>query len=143
MVLPARNEGSDRSRRIRDAVEAVLSDIILLGTDEQVRFAATAARELAEGRPVHTADLVISLRNFIRDALGLDAIPSDLDIPRQGPTRPSSGGGGGRGRGEGERDGRGGGGGGGMGASAGGVGGMGLGFGLAAQPSDDEAAREK
>lgn len=85
MVLPARNEGSDRSRRIRDAVEAVLSDIILLGTDEQVRLAATAARELAEGRPVHTADLVISLRNFIRDALALDAIPSDLDIPGKVP----------------------------------------------------------
>lgn len=31
---------SDRSRRIRDAVEAALSDIILLGTEEQVRLAA-------------------------------------------------------------------------------------------------------
>jgi len=29
---------SDRSRRIRDAVEAALSDILLLGTDEQVRW---------------------------------------------------------------------------------------------------------
>src|SRR3954462_8539525 len=28
-------ESSDRSRRIRDAVEAALSDIILLGTDDQ------------------------------------------------------------------------------------------------------------
>src|SRR3984957_10472734 len=34
---------SDRSRRIRDAVEAALSDIILLGTAEQVRLAAAAA----------------------------------------------------------------------------------------------------
>jgi uncharacterized membrane protein YgcG len=144
IVLPARNEGSDRARRIRDAVEAVLSDIILLGTDEQVRLAAQAARELSEGRPVHTAELVVSLRNFIRDALGLDAIPADLEIARQGPTRPGSSGGG-RGRGEGEgRGGRsGGGGGGGMGAAAGGVGGMGLGFGLAAQSTDDEAAKEK
>lgn len=144
---PGRGEGSDRARRIRDAVEAVLSDIILLGTDEQVRLAAQAARELAEGRPVHTAELVVSLRDFIRDSLGLDAIPADLDIPRQGPTRPSSGGGGGRGRGEGDRDGRGraggGGGGGGMGAAAGGAGGMGLGLGLAAQSSDEEATKEK
>ncbi|CCV04700.1 hypothetical protein MESS2_1360005 [Mesorhizobium metallidurans STM 2683] len=29
--------GSDRARRIRDAVEACLSDILLLGTEEQVR----------------------------------------------------------------------------------------------------------
>src|SRR5690606_7049390 len=46
--------GSDRSRRIRDAVEAALSDIILLGTDEQVRLAARAATELVAGRPIHT-----------------------------------------------------------------------------------------
>jgi len=80
---------SDRSRRIRDAVEAALSDIILLGTDEQVRLAAKAATELAEGRPVHTADLVISLRNFIRGVLDLDPIPPELTIPRQGPARPA------------------------------------------------------
>jgi hypothetical protein len=35
--------GSDRSRRIRDAVEASLSDVILLGTEEQVRLAAAVA----------------------------------------------------------------------------------------------------
>ena len=56
-------ESTDRTRRIRDAVEAALSDVVLLGTDEQVRLAARAATELAEGRPIHTADLVISLRN--------------------------------------------------------------------------------
>jgi hypothetical protein len=38
--------GSDRARRIRDAVEAALSDIILLGTEEQVRLAVQAAHEL-------------------------------------------------------------------------------------------------
>src|SRR3954463_9640400 len=52
------NTSSDRSRRIRDAVEAALSDIILLGTEEQVRLAAAAADELAAGRPVHTHQLV-------------------------------------------------------------------------------------
>lgn len=118
-------EGSDRARRIRDAVEGALSDIILLGTEDQVRLAARAATELAEGRPVHTHELVIALRDFIRDALDLDPIADDITIPVQGPTRPaSSGGKGGAGR-EGGNAGRGGGGGGGgMG------GGMGMGMGL-------------
>lgn len=122
--------GSDRTRRMRDAVEAALSDIILLGTEEQVHLAARAATELAEGRPIHTHDLVVSLRNFVREALDLDPIPASVAIPRQGPTRPGSGGGGGGGRGRGDGDkgegrgGRGGGGGGGMGA------GMGLGAGI-------------
>ena len=79
--------GSDRARRVRDAVEAALSDIILLGTDEQVRLAATAAGEMAAGRPVETAALVRSLRDFIRAVLELDPIPSSLAIPKQGPLR--------------------------------------------------------
>ena len=83
---------SDRTRRIRDAVEAALSDIILLGTEEHVRLAERAARELVAGRPVHTHDLVVSLRAFIREALDLDPISSDLSIPMQGPTRPSTSG---------------------------------------------------
>jgi hypothetical protein len=84
---------SERTRRIRDAVEAALSDIILLGTEEHVRLAERAARELVAGRPVHTHDLVVSLRAFIREALDLDPIPSDLSIPMQGPARPSPAGG--------------------------------------------------
>jgi hypothetical protein len=87
---PEPNEGgssSDRARRIRDAVEAALSDIILLGTEEQVRLAGRAAQELVEGRNVHTHDLVVSLRAFIREALDLAPVPADFAIPRQGPTR--------------------------------------------------------
>ena len=86
--------GSDRSRRIRDAVEGSLSDIILLGTEEQVRLAAAAAAELAAGRPVETAALVVSLRDFIRRVLDLQPVPSDLLIPKQGPSRatPAKGG---------------------------------------------------
>jgi uncharacterized membrane protein YgcG len=86
--------GSDRSRRIRDAVEASLSDIILLGTEDQVRLAAAAATELAAGRPVETAALVVSLRDFIRQVLDLQPVPSQLFIPKQGPSRatPSKGG---------------------------------------------------
>ncbi len=79
--------GSDRSRRIRDAVEAALSDIILLGTEEQVRLAGAAAAELAAGRPVETAALVVSLRDFIREVLNLQPVASDLLIPKQGPSR--------------------------------------------------------
>ncbi|NPT39168.1 hypothetical protein [Paraburkholderia xenovorans] len=81
--------GSDRSRRIRDAVEAALADIILLGTEEQVRLAAEAALQMTEGRPIHTAKLVVSLRNFIREVLNLEPVPPGLAIPAQGPARPS------------------------------------------------------
>ena len=86
------NANSDRTRRVRDAVEAALSDIVLLGTEEQVRLAAKAAAELAAGRPVHTHELVVSLRDFIRKVLDLEAVPADLPIPKQGPARPPSGG---------------------------------------------------
>ena len=115
---------SDRARRIRDAVEAALSDIILLGTEEQVRLAAQAVQDMVTGKPVHTGELVVSLRNFIRDALDLAPVPPDVTVPAQGPTRPS----GASGRGKGERDGGGsrgggGGGGGGMGMGGGGMGG--------------------
>jgi len=114
--------GSDRARRIRDAVEAALSDIILLGTEEQVRLARHAAGELVAGRTVHTHDLVVSLRDFIREALDLDPIPADLTVPMQGPARPSGSGGRGGREGGGQGGGRGGGGGGGMGTGGGGVG---------------------
>ncbi|WP_257558550.1 hypothetical protein [Sphingobium sp. CFD-2] len=114
----------DRPRRIRDIVEAALADILLLGTEEQVRLAGHAARELVAGRPVPTHDLVISLRNFIREALDLDPIPANLAIPVQGPARPS--GSGGRNGKNTQGGGRQGGGGGGMG------GGMGMGLGAGA-----------
>lgn len=125
--------GAERRRRIRDAVEAALSDIILLGTEEQVRLAVRAANDMAAGRPVETAEIVVSLRNFIREVLDLDPVPQELVIPRQGPLRPAPGGtrgGGGRaaageGRGEGRGQGKGGG-----QADAGG--GMGAGFGMGA-----------
>ena len=124
------NRGSDRSRRMRDAVEAALSDIILLGTEEQVRMAANAARELVAGRHLHTHELVVSLRNFIRQALDLDPIPVSLEIPMQGPARPGGGGNGnngerGKGKGDGER-----GGGGGAGGAGGGAMGLGMGMGM-------------
>jgi uncharacterized membrane protein YgcG len=132
--------GSDRSRRIRDAVEAALSDIILLGTEQQVRLAGKAVRELVAGRPVHVHELVVSLRSFIREALALDPVPADVELPAQGPTRPS--GSSGRGRQGGGDAGTGGRGAGGGGQGVGGGGGMGMGkaaggMGLGAGGSDD------
>jgi len=113
--------GSERQRRMRDAVEAALSDVLLLGTPEQVALAAQAAQDMVAGRSIETAALVVSLRRFIREALDLDPLPDALAVPRQGPLRPAGAGGSGRGAGNAERGGRqggGDGGGGGMGAMA-------------------------
>jgi uncharacterized membrane protein YgcG len=118
---------SDRARRIRDAVEAALSDIILLGTEEQVQLAAKAATELTAGRPARTDQLVISLRDFIRQVLDLEPVPTHLSIPAQGPARLSASRGAGKGEGGGNQ-----GGGKGMGGGAGGGGGMGMGGNLSA-----------
>ncbi len=126
---------SERARRIRDAVESALSDIILLGTEEHVRLAVRAASELAQGRNVHTHDLVVALRDFIRKALDIERIPSDLELPRQGPSRPSSGSGG-REKGAGSQDGGGKGGGGAGGMGGGGMGGT-MGGGLSADGDAD------
>ncbi|QGZ66692.1 hypothetical protein [Paraburkholderia acidisoli] len=131
---------TDRARRIRDAVEGALADIVLLGTEEQVRLAVKAAQEMTQGRPVHTAALVVSLRTFIRSVLDLDAVPGDLAIPEQGPARPSGSGSGSGAKGkDGGGEGKGGGGGG-LGAMGAG-GGMGGGMGsMSAHHDDDDEA---
>jgi type II secretory pathway pseudopilin PulG len=132
---PDASPGSERARRVRDAVEAALSDIILLGTDEQVRLAAQAAQEMTAGRPVETAPLVTSLRDFIRDVLELDPIPASLAIPKQGPLRSL----GSRDKAGGGATARAGGGGGLDGGGGGGPGGMpGV-----HHPEDDEAATHR
>jgi hypothetical protein len=137
--------GSDRSRRIRDAVEAALSDILLLGTDEHVRLAKSAARELVDGRHVHTHELVVALRDYVRRALQLEPIPTDVaaSIPVQGPTRPA-GGGGGKGRDRGGEGGRGGGRGGAMGMGGGmAVGGAGVAAGAGIADESGTPAEER
>ncbi len=132
----------DRSRRIRDAVEGSLSDVILLGTEQQVLLAARAATDLVAGRPVHTDELVVSLRDFIRKVLDLEPVPTKLAIPKQGPTRPGGGGGGkdkgntgGGDRAGTKQDGKDAGAGG--GSAAGGAMGLGLGGGLARDAKGD------
>lgn len=143
---PVEASPSERARRIRDVVEAALSDIILFGTDEQVKLATKAAQEMVAGKPVHVHELVVSLRNYIREALDLDPIPVDAGIPNQGPARPSSSGGKGGGR-EGGGEGRGGGGGGqgGGGGMGGGMamGGMGVGAGLGVGLGQGAVAEEE
>lgn len=123
---------SDRSRRIRDNVEAALSDIILLGTEEQVRLAALASNQLVAGERVQLNELVVLLRDFIRHALDLAPVPADILIPTQGPLRPSMTGG------RGSSGNRGGGGGGGMGGGGGGAG-MGVGLSASSRSPDDIA----
>jgi hypothetical protein len=122
---------SDRSRRIRDAVEGALSDLILLGTEEQVRLAAAAARDLVAGKVVPTHELVSSLRGFIREVLDLDRVPDELDIPNQGPSRTLGGPGGGKGKGDGES--------GNKGDKEEGAGGLAMGAGLGFARNTDQA----
>jgi len=116
----------ERTRRIRDAVEAALSDILLLGTEEQVRLAEQAARDLVAGQPIRTHELVVSLRSYIREALDLEPVPQDLKIPFQGPARPVTGS-------NKSRDSRGNG-----NTGKGGGGGMGMGMGAAWEPEWEE-----
>lgn len=90
--IDALASASERRRRIRDAVEAALSDVILLGTEEQVRLAAQVANDMVAGHNTETAALVVSLRNFIRTALDLAPIPADTAVPNQGPLRTGASG---------------------------------------------------
>lgn len=138
--LPAETAGSDRTRRIRDAVEAALSDIILLGTETHVRLAERAARDMVAGRTVHTHELVVALRDFIREALDLDPIPPDLELPLQGPSRPTASGGRNREEGNKDRNSKGAGNGSGMGMGVGlGIGG-GVGMGLGGDQEEESPA---
>ena len=131
-------DGSERNRRTRDAVEAALSDVILLGTATQVRLAAQAANDMVAGRWIETAELVSSLRDFIRQVLDLDAIPPDVNIPKQGPVRTAPAGVRPRLADAGGRGGGGAAGAGGSGMAAGGL--LGLGAGRATQDADTPPA---
>ncbi len=126
--------GFERARRIRDTVEAVLADVVLFGTEDQVALAAAAMRDMAAGRPVDVGPLVVSLRDHIRAVLDLAPIPPTIAIPAQGPARPQAGGGR-----SGQREGGGARGGGGGGMGGGGMGGgTGMGLGTAADPAPPE-----
>ena len=135
---PVLISSTERQRRVRDAVEAALSDVILLGTEEQVRLAVQAAQDMTAGRSIHTKELVVSLRNYVRDALDLEPIPASVIVPAQGPLRPNASGGASKRAGSGNDGGSNAGGagrggnGGGQGGGGGGMGAMGLGMGMGA-----------
>jgi uncharacterized membrane protein YgcG len=122
----------------RQAQEEALADLVLFGTPRQVELAATCARALAIGALPETDALVRDLRADIRDQLGLDPIPTRVELPASGPGRMPR-----RGDGEGRAGGSGsggsGGGGGGGGAGMAGVGGVGIGI-AAADSSGDRGA---
>ena len=136
--VPVLISSTERQRRVRDAVEAALSDVILLGTEEQVRLAAQAAQDMTAGRSIHTKELVVSLRNYVREALDLEPIPASVIVPAQGPLRPNTSGGANKRAGSGNDGGSNAGGagrggnGGGQGGGGGGMGAMGLGMGMGA-----------
>ena len=79
----------------------------------------------------------MSLRNFIRSVLDLDAIPEAVVIPKQGPARPGSASKGSRGDGEREGNRSGKGAGGDMAAGAGAGLGVGLGTGMMGSEEED------
>lgn len=89
--LDGQSNGAERRRRTRDAVEAALADVILLGTEDQVQLAALAAQEMVAGRRAEMAALVVSLRNFIRQALDLTPVFVTTRVPNQGPLRVTIG----------------------------------------------------
>jgi len=104
-----------------------------------MRVAGFAVQEVVEGRHVPTHDLVVSLRHFIREALDLEPIPTDLRIPRQGPTRPQSSGGKSKASGSEDSSGRGG-----RGGQRGGGGGAGGGgAGMAGLDDENESANDR
>ncbi|MDF3021853.1 MAG: hypothetical protein K0Q92_3156 [Steroidobacteraceae bacterium] len=94
---------------------------------------------LPAARPVHTHELVVSLRGFIRQVLDLEPIPASVTIPNQGPARP---GGAKPEKGDGRGQDRGGGNKGTGGDMAAGAG-AGMGLGLGAGMTSGEAAPDR
>jgi hypothetical protein len=84
-------------------VEEALAEVVLFGTLSQVRLAAEYARGLAAEEDVNYQPLVDELRADLREQLGLEVIPAEIEIPPSGPGRPPRPGGMGMGAGGGGR----------------------------------------
>jgi hypothetical protein len=84
-------------------VEEALAEVVLFGTLSQVKMAAEYARGLQAEQDVNYQPLVDELRADLREQLGLEVIPAEIEIPPSGPGRPprpaGMGVGGGAGRG--------------------------------------------
>lgn len=91
-ALDLRAEGvarSDRTRHIRDAVEAAMSDIILLGTEEHVRLADKAFANWLRGtRSIRTSWSSSWSCRCVRSYAGTQYYPSRSDLRALG-THPS------------------------------------------------------
>lgn len=75
----------------RAQIEEALADVVLFGTVRQVELAAACARALVAQQPPDAAALVAELRADLRQQLGLEPIPSAVDLPPSGPGRPPRG----------------------------------------------------
>lgn len=69
-------------------IEEALADVVLFGTLAQVKLAAECAQTILDGEPSGYQELVVQLRNDLREQLGLEPIPADLPMPDSGPGRP-------------------------------------------------------
>lgn len=79
--------GLDPARRIRNAIEAAIhSEIIPLGTEQQIRLTESATPGLKESQCVENGEIIVALRDLVRTALDLKPIPSDLHISPPGPS---------------------------------------------------------
>ena len=105
----------------REQLEETLADIVLFGSIREVELAARCALALTRGEPVSYHPLIEALRADVRAQLGLQPIPTTVELPPSGPGRRAAR--------EGESGGRsaGGSGGGGLGGAAG-AGGLGAGM---------------
>jgi hypothetical protein len=68
-------------------IEEALAELLLFGSLPQARLAAQAARELATTGRADCQALVHLLRTDLREQLGLEALPADLDLLPAGPGR--------------------------------------------------------
>lgn len=73
-------------------IEEALADLMVFGSETQVRLAATAVAQLAGGQVPDCQPLVEDLRTELRSLLGLVPLPAGLDLPPSGPGRGVGGG---------------------------------------------------
>lgn len=71
----------------RGQMEEALADVVLFGSIKQVEMAAACAQALTMGEAVDYQPLIVELRADLRNQLGLDPIPPELDLPLSGPGR--------------------------------------------------------
>jgi len=74
---------------VAKAVCNALADIQLGGTPEQIKLAQQLIDELARNQPVDAQSLLLSLRDDLRNELGLPEVPASLKYIRYEQKKPS------------------------------------------------------